>query len=90
QEKSGGQFIEQTTHIVDLLRYCAGEVDEVDIHLAYQTALANRLDLPWLSDHMLYRDTANVSPDRIQQAYTTVREMGQDDGLVNQMLLEPY
>ena len=68
----------------------AGEVDEVDIHLAYQTALANRLDLPWLSDHMLYRDTANVSPDRIQQAYTTVREMGQDDGLVNQMLLEPY
>lgn len=29
QEKSGGQFIEQTTHIVDLLRYCAGEVDEV-------------------------------------------------------------
>ncbi|MDO3411011.1 Gfo/Idh/MocA family oxidoreductase [Saccharibacillus sp. CPCC 101409] len=29
QESSGGQFIEQTTHIVDLLRYCAGEVEEV-------------------------------------------------------------
>jgi myo-inositol 2-dehydrogenase/D-chiro-inositol 1-dehydrogenase len=29
QEGSGGQFIEQTTHIVDLLRYLAGEVDEV-------------------------------------------------------------
>ncbi|MCC3355855.1 Gfo/Idh/MocA family protein [Bacillus sp. REN16] len=29
QETSGGQFIEQTTHIVDLLRYIAGEVDEV-------------------------------------------------------------
>lgn len=29
QEGSGGQFIEQTTHIVDLLRYVAGEVDEV-------------------------------------------------------------
>lgn len=29
QEKSGGQFIEQTTHIVDLLRYLAGEVEEV-------------------------------------------------------------
>lgn len=29
QERSGGQFIEQTTHIVDLLRYVAGEVDEV-------------------------------------------------------------
>ena len=29
QEGSGGQFVEQTTHIVDLLRYCAGEVTEV-------------------------------------------------------------
>lgn len=29
QERSGGQFTEQTTHIVDLLRYLAGEVKEV-------------------------------------------------------------
>ncbi|MNJ50446.1 hypothetical protein D3C77_457180 [compost metagenome] len=29
QEGSGGQFIEQTTHLVDLLRYTAGEVEEV-------------------------------------------------------------
>ncbi|WP_159881980.1 Gfo/Idh/MocA family protein [Paenibacillus puerhi] len=29
QDGSGGQFIEQTTHIVDLLRYTAGEVEEV-------------------------------------------------------------
>lgn len=29
QERSGGQFVEQTTHIVDLLRYLAGEVTEV-------------------------------------------------------------
>ncbi|MFD2611725.1 Gfo/Idh/MocA family protein [Paenibacillus gansuensis] len=29
QERSGGQFVEQTTHIVDLLRYTAGEVAEV-------------------------------------------------------------
>ncbi len=29
QSGSGGQFIEQTTHIVDLLRYTAGEVEEV-------------------------------------------------------------
>jgi myo-inositol 2-dehydrogenase/D-chiro-inositol 1-dehydrogenase len=28
-EGSGGQFVEQTTHIVDLLRYTAGEVAEV-------------------------------------------------------------
>lgn len=36
QEGSGGQFIEQTTHIVDLLRYVAGEVVEV------QAMYANR------------------------------------------------
>ncbi len=29
QSTSGGQFIEQTTHLVDLLRYTVGEVDEV-------------------------------------------------------------
>lgn len=29
QASSGGQFIEQTTHIVDLLRFICGEVDEV-------------------------------------------------------------
>lgn len=29
QTGSGGQFVEQTTHIVDLLRFTAGEVEEV-------------------------------------------------------------
>ncbi|WP_121664832.1 Gfo/Idh/MocA family protein [Metabacillus litoralis] len=29
QQTSGGQFIEQTTHLVDLLRYTIGEVEEV-------------------------------------------------------------
>lgn len=29
EEKSGGQLMEQTTHIVDLLRYTAGEAEEV-------------------------------------------------------------
>lgn len=29
QSGSGGQFIEQTTHMVDMLRYTAGEVEEV-------------------------------------------------------------
>ncbi|MGF7048888.1 putative dehydrogenase [Paenibacillus sp. DS2015] len=29
QQGSGGQFIEQTTHIVDMLRYCLGDVEEV-------------------------------------------------------------
>ena len=29
QDSSGGQFIEQTTHLVDLLRYICGDVEEV-------------------------------------------------------------
>lgn len=37
QEGSGGQFIEQTAHIVDLLRYVMGEADEV------YAAYANRV-----------------------------------------------
>ena len=67
-----------------------GQVDEVEIYLAYQTSLADRLDLPWLSDHMLYRLTADVPQARIDEAYQTVLEMAEGDGLVNQMLLEPY
>lgn len=67
-----------------------GPVDEVEIYLAYQTSLATRLDLPWLSDHMLYRLTADVPPERIEEAYQTVMDMGEGDGLVNQMLLEHY
>jgi Leucine-rich repeat (LRR) protein len=67
-----------------------GEVDEVEVYLAYQTSLADKLDLPWLSDHMLYRLTANVTQAQIDQAHTTVLELSEGDGLVNQMLLEPY
>ena len=49
QELSGGQFVEQTTHIVDLLRYLVGEVTEVyaaysDGILAKQDANANVAD----------------------------------------------
>ncbi len=37
QDGSGGQFVEQTTHIVDLLRYAAGEVTEVYAAFAQRT-----------------------------------------------------
>jgi hypothetical protein len=67
-----------------------GKLDEVDVHLAYQTSLAERLDLPWLADHMLYRRTADVSPVQLEQAYEAVLGLGNGDGLVNQMLLEPW
>ena len=39
---SGGQFIEQTTHIVDLLRYMVGEVKEV--YAAYAHQVMHQID----------------------------------------------
>jgi len=42
QERSGGQFVEQTTHIVDLLRYLAGEVTEV--YAAYGNGILSKQD----------------------------------------------
>ncbi|MCF2943633.1 Gfo/Idh/MocA family protein [Paenibacillus tarimensis] len=41
QEGSGGQFVEQTTHIVDLLRYLLGEVTEV--YAAYAQAAMHQI-----------------------------------------------
>lgn len=42
QERSGGQFVEQTTHIVDLLRYLVGEVTEV--YAAYSSGILTAQD----------------------------------------------
>lgn len=41
-ERSGGQFVEQTTHIVDLLRYLVGEVEEV--YAAYSSGILSQQD----------------------------------------------
>ncbi|WP_280770174.1 Gfo/Idh/MocA family protein [Salipaludibacillus daqingensis] len=49
QEGSGGQFIEQTTHIVDLLRFVAGEVE--DVYASYGNRLTdNKFDRVTVAD----------------------------------------
>ena len=83
----GGKGLRLTSHVVDGQ---PGSVDEVGVYLAYQTRLSDRLELPWVSDNMVYRDTANVPKNSINQAYTAVKTLSEGDGLVNQMLLEPY
>ncbi|SUD33168.1 leucine-rich repeat-containing protein [Pseudomonas fluorescens] len=83
----GGLGLRLTSQVID---GAPGTVDEVEVHLAYQTRLARQLDLPWVSEHMLYRATANVSDTSITQAHTAVLALGEGDGLVDQMLLEPY
>lgn len=83
----GGLGLRLTSQVVDGE---PGTVDEVEVHLAYQTRLARRLGLPWVSEHMLYRSTAGVSETAITRAYTAVLALSEGDGLVDQMLLEPY
>lgn len=85
--EQGGLGLRLTSQVVDGQ---PGTVDEVEVHLAYQTRLAGRLGLPWVSEHMLYRATAEVSEASITQAYTAVLALSEGDGLVDQMLLEPY
>ena len=60
--------------------------DEVEVHLAFETGLAKRLDLPWQSDRMLYRDTSRVTPDMIDAAYRKNIADEAGDGLVNAMI----
>ncbi|KAA6176257.1 hypothetical protein F3K50_08710 [Pseudomonas marginalis] len=65
-------------------------VDDVQVYLAYQTGLKTRLDLPWLSEHMVYRNTANVTQAHLDQAAASITELEQGDGLVNGLLEQPF
>jgi hypothetical protein len=67
-----------------------GNPDEVEVYLAYQTGLAQRLGLPWQSEGMLYRPVSGVSDGMIDQAYDTVLALGEGDGLVNRMLEQDF
>ncbi len=55
QQTSGGQFIEQTTHLVDLLRYTVGEVEEVF------AAYANRSIAAEQYEHVSVHDVGTVT-----------------------------
>lgn len=64
------------------------EVDEVQVYLAYQTGLKTRLDLPWLSEHMAYRNTAKVTRDQLDAAYQSVISAAANDGAVKGCLIK--
>lgn len=67
-----------------------GNPDEVEVYLAYQTGLAQRLNLPWQSEGMLYRRVSGVTDAMIDQAYDTVLALEEGDGLVNKMLEQDF
>lgn len=60
--------------------------DEVEVHMAYETGLADRLQLPWQSEGMLYRARSGVTQSKIDMAYKTITQAEQGDGLINGML----
>jgi hypothetical protein len=68
----------------------ANEVDDVQVHLAYQTGLKTRLDLPWLSEHMVYRNTARVTQTHLDDAAIKIAAAEEGDGLVDGMLKQPF
>ncbi|MCE6981010.1 hypothetical protein EI534_27330 [Pseudomonas frederiksbergensis] len=67
-----------------------GNPDDVEVYLAYQTGLAQRLGLPWQSEKMLYRGVSGVTDAMIDQAGDTVLELEKGDGLVNKMLEQDF
>ncbi|WP_415761587.1 NEL-type E3 ubiquitin ligase domain-containing protein [Pseudomonas sp. CP4] len=60
--------------------------DEVEVHLAYETGLAERLQLPWQTDDMLYRKRSGVTHEKLDAAYATITQGEAGDGLVNGMI----
>jgi hypothetical protein len=67
-----------------------GDPDDVEVYLAYQTGLADRLQLPWQSEGMLYRPVSGVTDAMIDQAYDTALALGEGDGLVDKMLEQAF
>lgn len=64
--------------------------EEVEVHMAYETGLTKRLELPWQSDAMDYHTIAGVSDTAVNEAYTTIIDAEAGDGLVNQMLEQSF
>ena len=63
-----------------------GSIDEVEVYLAFQTGLAERLSLPWQSQGMLFREISGVEDTAIDLAYQSVLELEASDGLLNQII----
>lgn len=86
-KEEGGQGLRFNTHVIDGV---PGTVDEVEVYLAYQTGLKDRLKLPWVSPHMVYRATAEVGPTRLNSAFDRVVRLEAGNGLVDGMLEQGF
>lgn len=67
-----------------------GTIDEVEIYLAFQTGLAQRLELPWQSRGMLFREIGEVTDAQIDKAYDSILGLEAGEGLVNQIIEQRF
>jgi hypothetical protein len=80
----------ETFQAVDEDGEITGTLDEVEVYLAFQTGLADRLELPWQSRDMLFRAMAEVDDAQIDQAYQSILALEAGDGLVNQFVEQRF
>lgn len=66
-----------------------GTIDEVEVHLAYMTDLAQRLDLPWQARGMQFRKIAGVTKEMIEEAYTYIAALEEGELLADRILEQP-
>ena len=66
-----------------------GTIDEVEVHLAYMTDLAERLDLPWQARGMQFRAISKVSKEMIEAACQRVLALEEGDLLTERILEQP-
>jgi hypothetical protein len=66
-----------------------GTIDEVEVHLAYMTDLAERLDLPWQARGMQFRSIAEVSKEMIEAAFQRIKALEEGDLLIDRIYEQP-
>jgi hypothetical protein len=66
-----------------------GTIDEVEVHLAYMTDLAERLDLPWQARGMQFRGIAEVSKELIEAAFQRIKALEEGDLLIERIFEQP-
>lgn len=67
-----------------------GTIDEVEVHMAFMTDLAERLDLPWQFRKMQFRKIAGVDKAMIDAAYQRVMDLEAGDLLDDVLLDQPF
>nr|WP_180204061.1 DUF6543 domain-containing protein [Pseudomonas sp. SbOxS1]NYU03887.1 hypothetical protein [Pseudomonas sp. SbOxS1] len=94
--KTVSERLEQGEHFrrVDALGQVEGTIDEVEVHMAFMTDLADRLDLPWQFRKMQFRKIAGVDKAMIDAAYRRVLDLEEgellDELLVDQQFWSTY